>query len=61
MAAAGESHAGIVFTHPRRFPRHTRNHVAVLTYALEDFLNEQTRPLRDVESFVWWLEPTRRK
>ena len=53
---AGERHAGLVFTHPRRFPRHARNHVAVLADALAQFVEANARRLRDVESFVWWLE-----
>jgi hypothetical protein len=60
MTATAEKHAGLVFTHPRRFPRHAWNYVAVLTEALARFLDEQTRHLRDVESFVWWLELIRR-
>jgi hypothetical protein len=57
--AVGERHAGLVFTHPRRFPRHARRHVVVLTDALAHFLDEHTRLLRGVESFVWWFEPIR--
>ena len=56
MSVAREKHAGLVFTHPRRFPRHARNHVAVLADALAQFVDTKTSVLRDVESFVWWLE-----
>jgi hypothetical protein len=58
--AAAEQHAGIVFTHPRRFPRHARNHIAAFTDALARFLDEHGRTLRNVESFIWWLETSRR-
>lgn len=60
MTAAGEQHSGLVFTHPRRFPRHGRNHVPVLVDALAQFVDTNARVLRDVESFVWWLETPRR-
>ena len=59
MAAVGENHAGLVFTHPRRFPRHARNHVAKLAAALAQFVDAEVGTLREVESFVWWLETAR--
>jgi hypothetical protein len=59
MTASGEHHAGIVFTHPRRFPRHARNHVAALAGALAQFVDAETGTLRAVESFVWWLDAAR--
>jgi hypothetical protein len=59
MTTAGKQHAGLVFTHPRRFPRHARNHVAMLADALAQFVDAQAGTLRAVESFVWWLEAAR--
>jgi hypothetical protein len=38
MTSGGKRHAGIVFTHPRRFPRHARGHVGILVDALAQFL-----------------------
>ena len=55
-SASGLSHSGMVFTHPRRFPRAAPNHVPVLADALSVFLIEHAPALGDVESFVWWLE-----
>lgn len=60
VLAAGERHAGMVLTHPRRFPRSARNHAGVLTQALAVFLDEQAEDLHGVESFLWWLEAARR-
>lgn len=60
VTAAGEKHSGLVFTHPRRFPRHARNHVARLTDSLAQLLDQHARTLHNTESFVWWLEPGRR-
>lgn len=54
--ASGDGHAGLVFTHPRRFPRAARNHVGVLSEALGQFLEAHASALCEVESFVWWLE-----
>ena len=54
--AAGDRHAGLVFTHPRRFRRAARNHVRILSEALGQFIDAQASALRGVESFVWWLE-----
>jgi hypothetical protein len=59
MTAGGEHHAGLVFTHPRRFPRHARNHLAVLASVLALFLANEAGALRGVDSFVWWLEAAR--
>lgn len=55
LAAAEESHAGLVFTHPRHFPRHERTSAARLATALARFLTTEASSLRRVESFVWWL------
>jgi hypothetical protein len=60
LIAAGEHHGGLVFTHPRRFPRGARNHVRVLSDALAMFIDEQTSTLGDVQSFVWWLDKANR-
>jgi len=56
ISAAGQRHSGLVFTHPRRFPRSARNHVGVLADALAVLLDEHGAMLSDVESFIWWLE-----
>jgi len=56
MTSAGKHHAGLVFTHPRRFPRHARGHLGVLVDALAQFL-ESRASTAGAESFVWWLEP----
>ena len=60
-AAAGDHHAGLVFTHPRRFPRAARNHVRILSQALVQLVDEKASTLRDVESFVWWLEQPQKR
>jgi len=59
MTAMHEKHAGLVFTHPRRFPRHARDHTGVLVDALAGFLDLHTSTLHDLDSFVWWLESAR--
>lgn len=59
ILGAGGRHAGLIFTHSRRFPRSARNHVAALTDALAAFEAEHSHDLREVESFVWWLERAR--
>lgn len=56
IAAAGQRHSGLIFTHPRRFPRSAPDHVRVLADALGAFLVEHGPMLDDVGSFVWWLE-----
>ena len=56
ITAEGRRHMGLVFTHPRRFPRAGRNHVRVLAEALAMFLSQHGSTLSDAESFVWWLE-----
>jgi hypothetical protein len=56
VAAEGQRHVGLVFTHPRRFPSAGRNHVRVLADALDVFLSKHGSMLSDAESFVWWLE-----
>ena len=55
VLAAGQRHSGLVFTHPRRFPRSAGNHASVLAGSLALFLDEHGSMLGDVESFVWWL------
>ena len=57
ISAAGQRHSGLIFTHPRRFPRSAPDHVRVLADALGAFLVEHGPMLDDVGSFVWWLEP----
>ena len=56
VTAEGRRHVGLVFTHPRRFPRAGRNHVRVLADALAMFLSQHGSTLSAAESFVWWLE-----
>ena len=58
FAAAGQQHSGLIFTHPRRFPRSAPNHAQVLADALSAFLVEHGPELDDVGPFVWWLEPS---
>lgn len=58
LSSAGHRHAGLVFTHPRRFPRGAQNHVRVLSDALGTFIDRQASALGGVPSFVWWLEKT---
>ena len=60
LSAAGRSHSGMVFTHPRRFPRSAPNQAPVLAEALSAFLAVHGPILGNVESFVWWLERTDR-
>ena len=57
ISAAGKQHSGLIFTHPRRFPRSTPGHVQVLADALGAFLSAHGPMLDDLGSFVWWLEP----
>ncbi|MDE0653947.1 MAG: DUF5615 family PIN-like protein [bacterium] len=57
LSAAGQRHSGLIFTHPRRFPRSAPDHVRVLADALGAFLVEHGPALEEVGSFVWWLEP----
>ena len=56
VLAAGHQHSGLVFTHPRRFPRSAGNHASVLADSLALFVDEHGSMLGDVQSFVWWLE-----
>lgn len=58
--AIGDRHGGLVFTHPRRFPREARNHVSRLADALARLIDNHVDTLRRVESFVWWLEAPER-
>ncbi|WP_423922986.1 DUF5615 family PIN-like protein [Candidatus Poriferisodalis sp.] len=60
IAAAGQRHSGLVFTHAGRFPRWAGDHVPTLIDALGQFLAEQGGALDDVESLVWWLERAQR-
>jgi predicted nuclease of predicted toxin-antitoxin system len=50
---AGDSHHGIVFTSPKRYPR-TRRAIGRLVVALGDLMTAQPKPdaLRDQ---TWWL------
>jgi predicted nuclease of predicted toxin-antitoxin system len=59
-AAAGDQHAGLVFTHPRRFNRAARNYAQTLSQALGLFVDEHASTLEEVDSFVWWLERANR-
>lgn len=54
--AAGQPHAGVIFTHSRRFPRGAGSHLQTLVAALAAFLSEHGAALDGAESFVWWLE-----
>ena len=56
VSGAGEKHSGLVYTHPRRFPRSAPNHVGVLADALTEFVSRHAPGLDDIESFVWWLD-----
>jgi len=56
ITADGRRHVGLIFPHPRRFPRGGRNHVRVLAEALAAFVSTHGLTLSDAESFVWWLE-----
>ncbi len=60
VTTGGDQHGGLVFTHPRRFPRASRNHVRVLGDALAQFVDQQASALREIASFVWWLEGPRK-
>ena len=51
-SATGIPHAGIVFTHPRRFHRASLAYPGTLITALETFLND---PPITGESWIWWL------
>ena len=51
---AGGSHAGVMFAHPKRFPRAARRYVGNLVSALDAFLAEP--PDGASGSFVWWLQ-----
>jgi nucleoside-diphosphate-sugar epimerase len=55
-AAAGQVHAGMVFTHPRRFPRGAGDHIRRLGDALARFLDDVAASLRRAEPFTWWLD-----
>lgn len=54
-AATGTAHGGLVFTHPRRFPRAASGHARRLADALCRLGDDVTLRATHVESFVWWL------
>ena len=56
ITGRSQQHAGLIFTHPRRFPRSVRNHAIVLAESVAVFLDEHGSMLDEVESFVSWLE-----
>ena len=56
ISAGGEKHSGLVYTHPRRFPRSAPNHVHMLADALTEFVNRHAPRLDGIESFASWLE-----
>ena len=51
-AGAGEAHAGLIFTNPRRFNRATLAYPGNLIAALREFLADP--PITGV-SWIWWL------
>lgn len=51
-ASRGRAHAGIVFTHPRRFARSVAAYPGSLVAALAAFAED---PPVDGDSWVWWL------
>jgi hypothetical protein len=51
-AGAGEAHAGLIFTSPRRFNRATLAYPGNLIAALREFLTDP--PITGV-SWIWWL------
>lgn len=48
-------HAGIIFTHPRRFPRASARYVSRLVAALDAFLGQADELLGPGNSYLWWL------
>jgi len=56
ITAAGQRHAGVVFTHSRRFPRGAGDYVQELAEALDIFLREHAAAFGESEPFIWWLE-----
>ena len=56
LTARGRGHAGIVLTHPKRFPRSAGDHVQVLAAALARFVEQRRGEPVATDSFVWWLE-----
>ena len=56
ITAAGQRHAGVVFTHSRRFPRGAGDYVQELAEALDSFLREHAAAFGESEPFIWWLE-----
>src|SRR5262245_48246845 len=55
VLARSEEHVGIVFCHPRRFPRDP-DHVQRLTSALA-LLSKAAPPGLGSQPLQWWLEP----
>lgn len=53
LSAADESHHGVIFVHPRRFPRHARDHVTSMVKALAVLLERDAPSLG--ATFSWWL------
>jgi hypothetical protein len=51
-----EPHAGLVFTHPRRFPRAEAGTTRQLIAALDQLLSHPPSPLEEAPAWVWWLE-----
>ncbi len=56
ITAAVQRHAGVVFTHSRRFPRGAGDYVPELAEALDMFLREHAAAFGEAEPFIWWLE-----
>lgn len=55
LIATDVRHAGVIFTHPRRFPRAARGAASRLADALERFLAD-VPPGLEGTPFVWWLD-----
>lgn len=53
--STGRRHAGIVFTHARRFPRAAGNYRHKLADALALLFPEAGSGFSSSEPFVWWL------
>lgn len=60
MLARDEPHGGLIFTHPRRFPRARRDAASRLASALAEFL-AYTPPALAATPFVWWLAEPRER
>ncbi len=55
MMATETPHAGMILTHPRRFPRDRRDALSQLASALSRFLVD-VAPRLEGTPFLWWLE-----